>query len=169
MVPLAFSQYGSLPDGLAGDRRYRLYLCIAVVLESGSGGRNSDENGDHAYRQLVAVAVAQLIEFPAGGGQSIIVQVEDSAADPVTRGIGGAQSITTRASQTFEDAISRVRPAAEAIVAQLRSLAAAPDEVEVEFGLTLSAEAGAFIAAASTEANFKLTLTWRRLDRRETK
>jgi hypothetical protein len=97
------------------------------------------------------------------------VQVKDSAAGPVTRGIGGAQSITTRASQTFEDAISRVRPAAETIVAQLRSLAAAPDEVEVEFGLTLSAEAGAFIAAASTEAYFKLTLTWRRPDGREAK
>jgi Trypsin-co-occurring domain 1 len=118
---------------------------------------------------LVAVAVVQLIEFPVGGGQSVIVQVEDSAAGPVTRGIGSAQSITIRASQTFEDAISRVRPAAETIVAQLRSLAAAPDEVEVEFGLTLSAEAGAFIAAASTEANFKLTLTWRRPDGREAK
>jgi hypothetical protein len=134
-----------------------------------AGGRNSDGNGDHAHRHLVAVAVAQLIEFPVGGGQSILVQVEDTAAGPVTRGIGGAQSVATRASQTFEEAISRVRPAAEAIVAQLRSLATAPDEVEVEFGLALSAEAGAFIAAASTEANFKLTLTWRRLPGGEAK
>lgn len=105
------------------------------------------------------VAVAQLIEFAVGSGQSIFVEVEDSAAGPVTRGIG-AQSIATRASQTFEDAISHVRPAAEAIVAQLRNLATAPDEVQVEFGLTLSAAAGAFIAAAGTAANFKISLTW---------
>lgn len=110
--------------------------------------------------------MAQLIEFTADGGQSIFVQVEDSAAGPVTRGIG-AQSVAIRASQTFEDAIGCVRPAAEAIVAQLRSLAAAPDEVEVEFGLTLSAGAGAFIAAASTEANFKVSLTWHRPTGRE--
>jgi NTP-dependent ternary system trypsin peptidase co-occuring protein len=129
------------------------------------GGRNSDGDGDHAHRHLVAVAVAQLIEFPVGG-QSVLVQVENTAAGPVTRGIGGAQSVAARASQTFEEAISRVQPAAEAIVAQLRSLATASDEVEVESGLALSAEAGAFIAAASTEANFKLTLTWRRLPRR---
>jgi hypothetical protein len=32
----------------------------------------------------------------------------------------------------------------------------------VEFGLELSAEAGAFIAAASSTANFKVTLSWRR-------
>jgi len=112
------------------------------------------------------IAVTQLIEFTVDSGQSIFAQVEDSAAGPVTRGIG-AQSVTTRASQTFEDAIGRVRPAAEAIVAQLRSLDAAPDEVQVEFGLTLSAEAGGFIAAASTEANFKVSLTWHRHAGRE--
>jgi hypothetical protein len=107
------------------------------------------------------VAVAQLIEFAVGGGQSVFVEAEDPAAGVVTRGIG-AHSIATRASETFEEAISRVRPAAEAIVAQLHNLATAPDEVIVEFGLTLSAEAGAFIAAAGTAANFKVSLTWRR-------
>ena len=112
--------------------------------------------------------MTQLVEFPVGSGQSVLVQVEDSPAGPVTRGIG-TQSIATRASQSFEDAIGRVRPAAEAIVAQLRSLAVAPDEVGVEFGLELSAEAGAFIAAASTRANFKVSVTWHRLAEPEAK
>src|SRR5262249_1783748 len=92
-----------------------------------------------------------------GSGQSVLVQVEDSAAGPTTRGIG-AQSITTRASQTFEEAISRVRPAAEAIVDQLRSLSAAPDEVQVEFGLTLSAQGGDVAPAAGREATSRLRL-----------
>ena len=35
------------------------------------------------------------------------------------------------------------------------------DEVVVSFGLQLSAEAGAFIAAASTAANFTVSVTWR--------
>jgi Trypsin-co-occurring domain 1 len=35
------------------------------------------------------------------------------------------------------------------------------DEVVVSFGLQLSAEAGAFIAAASTAANFTVSLAWR--------
>lgn len=105
--------------------------------------------------------MAQFIEFAEGSGQSIFVEVEDSAAGPVTRGIG-SHSIATRVSQAFEDAISRVRPAAEVIVAQLHNLATAPDEVQVEFGLTLSAATGAFIAAAGTAANFKISLTWHR-------
>jgi len=128
------------------------------MIEWAAGG-NSD--GNHAHQHTVAAAMSQLIEFAVGSGQSIAVEVDDSAVGPVTRGIGG-QSITTRASQTFEEAIGRVRPATEAIVAQLRDLAAAPDEVVVEFGLTLSAGSGAFIAAASAEANFKVSLTWSR-------
>jgi hypothetical protein len=34
--------------------------------------------------------------------------------------------------------------------------------VVVAFGLQLSAEAGAFIASASTSATFNVSLTWRR-------
>jgi Trypsin-co-occurring domain 1 len=55
-----------------------------------------------------------------------------------------------------------VQPAAQALISRLRALADAPDEVGVEFGLELSAEAGAFIAAASSTANFKVTLSWHR-------
>ncbi len=138
------------------------------MIDLAARGMSSDTNGDHSHRRLAVMAMARLIEYAVGGGQSICVQVEDSAAGPVTRGIGG-QSIATRASHTFEDAISRVQPAAEAVVTQLRSLASAPDEVAVEFGLALSAEAGAFIAAASTEANFKISLTWHRPAAREAK
>jgi Trypsin-co-occurring domain 1 len=58
--------------------------------------------------------------------------------------------------------VARVQPAAQALVSRLRSLVDAPEEIGVEFGLELRAEAGAFIAAASSTANFKVTLTWRR-------
>ncbi|MCS7178813.1 MAG: CU044_2847 family protein [Anaerolineae bacterium] len=55
-----------------------------------------------------------------------------------------------------------MRPLAEAVICKLRALADPPDEVEVEFGLKLNAEAGAVLAAAGTEAHYKVTLTWKR-------
>ena len=58
--------------------------------------------------------------------------------------------------------MEKVRYAAEGILHQLRSLAEPPDEVEVEFGVKMSAEPGAIIAKASTEANFKINLTWKK-------
>ncbi|MBA2443968.1 MAG: hypothetical protein H0V49_01385 [Nocardioidaceae bacterium] len=79
--------------------------------------------------------------------------------DQVTRGLRQERSIEN-AQQTFEQAIARVQPAAEAIIGRLRFISDPPDEVHVEFGLELSAEAGAFIASASTTANFKVSLTW---------
>ena len=40
----------------------------------------------------------------------------------------------------------------------------APDEVAVEFGVQLSAQTGAFIASVAAEANFTVSMTWRRRD-----
>jgi Trypsin-co-occurring domain 1 len=104
--------------------------------------------------------MGRLIEFPLEDGGNILVEVD--TAGPVTRGLGDRHGVTEQARHTFEQAVARVQPAAQALVSQLRSLADAPEEIGVEFGLELSAEAGAFIAAASSSANFKVTLVWRR-------
>lgn len=58
--------------------------------------------------------------------------------------------------------MQRVEPAAQAIITRLRGMAQTLTEVQVEFGLDLHAEAGAFIAAAGATANFKIAMTWRR-------
>ena len=105
--------------------------------------------------------MGQLVEFPLEDGGSVLVEV-DAAVGPVTRGLGDRHEVAEQAQQTFEQAVARVQPAAQALISRLRSLADAPEEIGVEFGLELSAEAGAFIAAASSTANFKVTLTWRR-------
>jgi hypothetical protein len=107
--------------------------------------------------------MSRLVEFPLQDGKSsLLVQVDTGTSGPVTRGLGG-RAVTEQAQQTFEEAVRKVQPAAQALVTSLRSLSEAPDEVAVEFGLQLSAEAGAFIASASTGANFKVSLTWHHL------
>jgi hypothetical protein len=106
--------------------------------------------------------MSRLVEFPLQDGDTVLVQVDEVAAGPVTRGLGDRRLVIEHAEQTFEQAIARVQPAAQALISRLRALADSPDEVGVEFGLELSAEAGAFIAAASSTANFKVTLSWRR-------
>lgn len=107
--------------------------------------------------------MAQLVEFPLAAGGSVLVEVTQHQGGPVTRGLKGGE-VAVRAQQTFEEAVSRVQPAIEGVITQLRSLAKAPDEMHIEFGLDLHAEAGAFIAAVSTTANFTVALTWRRTD-----
>jgi hypothetical protein len=107
----------------------------------------------------------RLVEFPLEAGGTLLVETPGESQDgPVTRGLGSAQIAqrVEQAQQTFEDAVARVQPAAQNLIRRLRGLTDAPDEVQVQFGLNLNAEAGAFIAAASGGANFAITLTWRR-------
>jgi len=60
----------------------------------------------------------------------------------------------------FEEALEKVKPAATAIICKLRDLRDSPDEVIVEFGLKMNANAEAIIASASAEANYWIELKW---------
>jgi hypothetical protein len=104
----------------------------------------------------------KLVEFPLEEGGSVFVEAEaDSLRGEVTRGMRPGE-LAGEAGQTLEAALARVQPAAVAIVDRLRALADAPEEIEVEFGITLSAEVGAFVAKASGDANFRVSLRWKR-------
>jgi hypothetical protein len=111
--------------------------------------------------------VRQLVEFPLQDGGTVVVQVEDGpGGGQLTRGWGDSEPrVVEQARQTFEQAVGRLQPAVQALLGQLRTLAEAPEQVQVEFGLQLSAEVGAFVAGASTTGNFKVSLTWHRQPR----
>jgi hypothetical protein len=108
----------------------------------------------------------RLIEFPMEDGTTILVEAdvpEELGMAPAARGGSGKPE---QAQQTFEAALDKIRPAAQTIIQKLRALHDPPDEIEVEFGLKLNAQAGAFLAAAGTEANYKVTLTWKREEKK---
>lgn len=102
----------------------------------------------------------KLVEFPLEDGGSVYVEAESPAGE-VTRGMR-ARELAGEASQTLESALASVQPAAVAIVERLRGLADTPDEIQLRFGIQLSAEVGAFVAKASGDANFSVTLRWKR-------
>lgn len=102
-----------------------------------------------------------LVEFPLEDGTTILVEVDDPETGSVIRS-GRVGDAVTKSQKTFEEAMDKVKPAASAIIAKIRSLHDTPDEVEVEFGLKMSADAGAFVASAGIEANYKVTLKWKK-------
>jgi hypothetical protein len=104
----------------------------------------------------------KLIEFPLEDGGTILVQVDEPVPEGSVVKAARSDEITRKASQTFEKALDRIKPAATTLITKLRDLADPPDEIEVEFGLMLSADAGAFIAYAGAEANYTIKLTWKR-------
>ncbi len=108
----------------------------------------------------------RLVEFPSDSGEVILVEVEDVGLAGETRRGLSTSAVVERAQTSFEDALEKARPIASGLIGKLRSLGdsavESPDEVQVEFGLLLSAEAGAVLAAASATANYKVTMTWKR-------
>ena len=103
----------------------------------------------------------RLIEFPAEDGTTIVMEVEEPEGEGMVR-VARPGEIAERAAQTFEGALDSIKPAADALVRKLRGLVVTPDQIGVEFSIKFGAKAGAFFASADTEANFKITLTWKR-------
>lgn len=103
----------------------------------------------------------QLVEFALDDGTTVLVEVDEPESEGIVRA-GRAGEIVEKVQYTFSEALDKVKPAAETIINKLRNLDVTPDEIQVEFGIKLSAEAGAFFASASTEANFAITLSWKR-------
>nr|WP_240981701.1 MULTISPECIES: CU044_2847 family protein [unclassified Streptomyces] len=96
------------------------------------------------------------------GGETVRVQIREVDEALVRVGRGG-RSIA-RAERSFGQMLDTVRPVAESFVGRFRELANAPDEITLEFGVSLSAEADVVIASTATAANFSVSLTWTKPD-----
>ncbi len=106
--------------------------------------------------------MVEFVEFRLSDGGHVVV-----AADPgdqswsgvVTRG-GGVEERLREAACSFEEALDPIRAVGQAVLSRLACLERPPAEVRVEFGLELSAKAGAIVSAAGS-ATLKVSLTWR--------
>ncbi|MFI7019526.1 CU044_2847 family protein [Streptomyces sp. NPDC050164] len=98
-----------------------------------------------------------LVEFRTGDGAVVAVEAveERSGSRLVSRGDG-----TVQATRTFEGALDGVRSAAESALRVFRDGSLKPDGVEIEFGVKLSAETGAFIAKGTAEGHLVVKLSW---------
>lgn len=105
--------------------------------------------------------VKRLVTFPLEDGSSIEVEVEQPESKSGTGRIGREDELMQKAHLTFEAALEKVKPIAGIIVDKLRSMNQPADEVEVKFGIKMSAAAGAVIASASVEGNYEITLKWK--------
>lgn len=102
----------------------------------------------------------RIVEFPLENGDSILVEVDEPAL--IDDRIGLRDEVVQKATQTFESALDKVKPVANVILNKIRNLHQPADEVEVKFGIKISAELGAVVASGSGEVNYEITLKWKR-------
>jgi len=108
--------------------------------------------------------VADLVSLPLDGGGSIMVRVDPGnhalQGGPVQAGRvdDGVRDVVTVASRSLREALEPVTAMSRQILDQLAQ--ARPGTIEVEFGIELTAEAGAILAKASSGCHLTVTLTW---------
>ncbi|MCM0674940.1 hypothetical protein NCC78_09590 [Micromonospora phytophila] len=64
------------------------------------------------------------------------------------------------ARQPLEVALAQIKPALGAALTVVREMPVRPGQVEVEIGVTLTAEAGAVVARTSAQGHLKVKLIW---------
>jgi hypothetical protein len=104
--------------------------------------------------------VAQLLEFTVKDGGSVLLEVDEATARPVTRGGGRAESAVIQAGVSLEHVLGQLGPTLQSMVEQVREAAQQPDEVQIEFAVKVSTDANVIIARAGGEANFRIALKW---------
>ena len=102
------------------------------------------------------------VEVPLDDGSDEVVRVQIHEVDSALVRVGRGGNPIARAERSFGQMLDTVRPVAESFVGRFRGLANAPDEITLQFGVSLSAEADVVIASTATSANFSVSLTWNR-------
>jgi hypothetical protein len=106
--------------------------------------------------------VSELMSFPLDDEDDVLVEVDLDGPEigPVSR----TGDLIKSAATSFDGALAHVRKAASIAVASFRDMDVRPDEVQVEFGVKLNAEAGAVIAKTGAEGHLMVRLTWKRAE-----
>jgi hypothetical protein len=100
--------------------------------------------------------VTAYVEVPVGDGTVLVEVREQDGIRPAAR----PGEVVAAAGETLERSLRRIREVAAAFAEGLSDLPRRPEEIEVEFGLSLTAEAKLFVAATKGEASFAVRVTW---------
>jgi Trypsin-co-occurring domain 1 len=104
------------------------------------------------------MAEKQLVEFTLEDGSKFLVEVEEPEDTSLERVALPSGRMVAEAKQTFEEAIDNIKPVVASICNKFKDLG--PKEMEVKFGVKLSADAGAFLTSVGGEVTFEITVKW---------
>lgn len=107
--------------------------------------------------------MADIVEFPLDDGSVLRVQAATADAAGSGLGLASAEERVARAGETLSSALATVTPALKTVTGKLRELS--PDDLSVEFGLTLTAESGIVVAKGSAEVHLAVKVAWNRSGR----
>jgi len=81
----------------------------------------------------------------------------------------GPEEMAGKSARALDKAMSTIRQMGNRVTETIKSIEVVdrPTKVELEFGIKLDADVGAYVAKVSTEAGFKVVLTWEQPDEKD--
>ena len=90
----------------------------------------------------------EIAQFSLEDGTKFLVEVDEPGGVAVERVAIDTGKMVLQAKKSFEEAIEIVKPVASVLISKMKEGLTTPaSEVEIKFGLKLTAEAGAIIAS----------------------
>ena len=99
--------------------------------------------------------MAAYVDLPIDGDETIRVEISNQGLARA-----GAGDLIGTATERLDQAVGQVVRMGRKVIEQARSGAGAPEAVELELGLKLTAKTGFVIAESSGEAHVKVILKW---------
>jgi hypothetical protein len=90
--------------------------------------------------------------------RTVSVEVDQADAGLVDASL--RSQAANRATRSLGEMLAGVRPVAESFLDSFAGMANSPDEISLEFGLSVSASADLVIATTAAQSNFQVSLTW---------
>jgi hypothetical protein len=115
--------------------------------------------------QTLGEDMKYVTELPVDGADGTLrtVSIEIDQADDGLVDASIRSQAATRATRSLGEMLAGVRPVAENFLDGFTGMANAPDEIALEFGLSVSANANLYIATTAAQSNFKVSLAWHKL------
>jgi len=105
--------------------------------------------------------MAWLVSMPLDEGGEVLLEVAGDDEQGFQR-VGRGEDAVKRAAETMQNALGQLRPTAQTVIDQFRTLSDAPDKISLGFGIKVTGEAQLVIAKAASEANFQVSIEWQR-------
>jgi len=102
----------------------------------------------------------QLVQFDAGDGSQILVEIEEPDNVEGYRLATGGQILVTRAATTLSETFQSLSPIVKCITDSFKRLPQRPDSIKLEFGLKFGVKGELVIASGQGEGTCKIELSW---------
>lgn len=105
-----------------------------------------------------------LAQFTLEDGTPFLVEIDNPNLSGAIESVSSIEGeLVYKAKMSLDEALDRISPVASAVIYKLKQGLTTPsDEVEIAFGLKLSAEAGAILSSTVSEGNFEVKLKYRK-------